>query len=277
MAGDPSSEQAIVHLLTKNVVQKMWTATDAVARHPGSATGSRRGAVSPGPLSPGAAGGPRTMLELPENDSVHSSRVSVRGDIDRSMASVDMATTNRSCCGCLPLPWRAKGAARELSEDEMPNRDLDEGKNLPNDYEPLDKALQGTPVQEIDPNRADHKTFLVISKRMGRNTIYRFSAASSCFLLAPLNPIRRLMLFISTNQWFDALVITFILVNCVFLALPNEYEIAEYIFQVRLNSHLGSRYQPFHCPYILFLVIACHMSARFRSFFSCRIFRGFIR
>lgn len=54
-------------------------------------------------------------------------------------------------------------------------------------------------------------------------TIYRFSAKRALFLLGPDNFIRKLAIFILTHGVFSAIVITTILLNCVFMALPPEY------------------------------------------------------
>ncbi|KAK2183412.1 hypothetical protein NP493_313g05044, partial [Ridgeia piscesae] len=76
------------------------------------------------------------------------------------------------------------------------------------------------------------QTFVVITKRFKKKYIHRFSATKSCFLLSPWNPLRRAAVMVYTNQFFDYFIITTILINCVFLALP-EYsfkETAEFVF-----------------------------------------------
>ena len=70
------------------------------------------------------------------------------------------------------------------------------------------------------------QTFVVITKRFKKKYIHRFSATKSCFLLSPWNPLRRAAVMVYTNQFFDYFIITTILINCVFLALP-EYSFKE--------------------------------------------------
>jgi hypothetical protein len=43
----------------------------------------------------------------------------------------------------------------------------------------------------------------------------------SLFLIGPLNPLRRLAIYIVTHQWFDILIILTILANCVTLAMSQ--------------------------------------------------------
>ncbi|GLG93034.1 Uncharacterized protein GBIM_00541, partial [Gryllus bimaculatus] len=74
------------------------------------------------------------------------------------------------------------------------------------------------------------QTFCVVSKRFRKNYIHRFTATSSFFVFSPWNPFRRACIFISTNQFFDYVVMATILLNCVFLAMSDAVEEAEYIF-----------------------------------------------
>ncbi|XP_031785455.1 sodium channel protein 60E isoform X2 [Nasonia vitripennis] len=76
----------------------------------------------------------------------------------------------------------------------------------------------------------DHATFCVVSKRFRKNYIHRFTATKSWFIFSPWNPIRRCCIFLSTNQYFDYMVMTTIILNCVFLAMTETIEEAEYIF-----------------------------------------------
>ncbi|XP_035744163.1 sodium channel protein 60E-like isoform X3 [Vespa mandarinia] len=73
-------------------------------------------------------------------------------------------------------------------------------------------------------------TFCVVSKRFRKNYIHRFTATNSWFIFSPWNPIRRCCIFLSTNQYFDYMVMATILLNCVFLAMTETVEEAEYIF-----------------------------------------------
>ncbi|KAA0199087.1 hypothetical protein HAZT_HAZT003396 [Hyalella azteca] len=70
-------------------------------------------------------------------------------------------------------------------------------------------------------------TFCVVSKRFRKNYVHRFSASKSLFLFSPWHPLRRAAIYLSTNQYFDYLVITTILINCVFLAMTTAYDEAE--------------------------------------------------
>nr|CAD7591351.1 unnamed protein product [Timema genevievae] len=84
----------------------------------------------------------------------------------------------------------------------------------------------------LHPTAADAspQTFCVVSKRFRKNYIHRFTATSSFFYFSPWNSVRRTCIFLSTNQMFDYVVMTTILLNCVFLAMTETVEEAEYIF-----------------------------------------------
>ncbi|CAD6225297.1 GSCOCG00005608001-RA-CDS, partial [Cotesia congregata] len=73
-------------------------------------------------------------------------------------------------------------------------------------------------------------TFCVVSKRFRKNYIHRFTATNSWFLFSPWNSIRRCCIFLSTNQFFDYMVMLTIVLNCVFLGMTEPIEEAEYIF-----------------------------------------------
>ncbi|KAG1695926.1 Sodium channel protein 60E [Nymphon striatum] len=73
-------------------------------------------------------------------------------------------------------------------------------------------------------------TFCVVSKRFSKSYINRYTATKSLFLFSPYNAVRKFAIMISSNQYFDYLVMITILLNCVFLALTNPVEEAEYIF-----------------------------------------------
>nr|CAD7434571.1 unnamed protein product [Timema monikensis] len=81
----------------------------------------------------------------------------------------------------------------------------------------------------VDP-KTGRQTFCVVSKRFRKNYIHRFTATSSFFYFSPWNSVRRTCIFLSTNQMFDYVVMTTILLNCVFLAMTETVEEAEYIF-----------------------------------------------
>ncbi|XP_033633746.1 sodium channel protein 1 brain-like isoform X2 [Asterias rubens] len=134
----------------------------------------------------------------------------------------------------------------EMEEEEVEtgkvyDTDLADGKDLPESLGTFPKSLYGKPIEELDAVRHDEQTFCVVGKRFGKSSLFRLSSTESCFLLSPLNPIRKFMLYVLTNQFFDVFVILTILVNCVFLALdapkfdPNAEDsvllaVAEYVF-----------------------------------------------
>lgn len=70
----------------------------------------------------------------------------------------------------------------------------------------------------------------MVSKRFQKNYIHRFTGTKSLFLFPPWNPLRRGCVFVATNQFFDYCVMATILCNCVFLAMSEAIEEAEYVF-----------------------------------------------
>ncbi|EFX89321.1 putative voltage-gated sodium channel protein, partial [Daphnia pulex] len=106
---------------------------------------------------------------------------------------------------------------------------IEDGAPLPAAFEPVPLNLYGKPLQEIDPTVRD-KTFVVVSNRFRKNYIHRFSASRSCFLFSPWNPLRRIAIYLSTHPYFDYVVMTTILLNCIFLAMTEPVEQAEYVF-----------------------------------------------
>ncbi|XP_046574320.1 sodium channel protein 1 brain-like [Haliotis rubra] len=119
-------------------------------------------------------------------------------------------------------------------EDEQhvePDPLLHEGNTLTENYGVFPTPYCGWPIEEIDQGIKD-KTFVVISRRVTKKTIYRFSATRSFYIFSPWSPIRKMAVLISTNQFFDYLVILTIITNCVFLALPTMTftETSEYVF-----------------------------------------------
>ncbi|XP_061935841.1 sodium channel protein 60E isoform X1 [Apis cerana] len=106
---------------------------------------------------------------------------------------------------------------------------VEDGAVLPNKYEPFPTDLYGRPLEEID-NFIYDETFCVVSKRFRKNYIHRFTATNSWFIFSPWNPIRRYCIYLSTNQYFDYVVMATIILNCAFLAMTETIEEAEYIF-----------------------------------------------
>ncbi|XP_050539645.1 sodium channel protein 60E-like isoform X2 [Daktulosphaira vitifoliae] len=104
-----------------------------------------------------------------------------------------------------------------------------DGSVLPSKFEPFPRELYGKPLEEID-NFIFDETFCVVSKRFRKNYIHRFTATKSFFAFSPWNLFRQLCIYISTNQIFDYVVMTTILLNCVFLAKTDSVDEAEYVF-----------------------------------------------
>ncbi|XP_011686244.1 PREDICTED: sodium channel protein 60E [Wasmannia auropunctata] len=118
---------------------------------------------------------------------------------------------------------------REYGFQPKRKMSVEDGAVLPNKFEPFPNDLYGRPLEEID-NFIYDETFCVVSKRFRKNYIHRFTATNSWFIFSPWNPIRRCCIFLSTNQYFDYVVMATILLNCVFLAMTETVEEAEYIF-----------------------------------------------
>ncbi|GAB6018918.1 hypothetical protein CHUAL_000570 [Chamberlinius hualienensis] len=106
---------------------------------------------------------------------------------------------------------------------------IPDGAVLPKRFLPVPDNICGRPIEEFD-GVSFEKTFCVVSKRFSNNYVIRFSATRAIFIFSPWNPLRKAAIFIITNQYFDYLVILTIIVNCVFLALTNPFEEAEYVF-----------------------------------------------
>lgn len=145
-----------------------------------------------------------------------------------------------------PSPTEPKVQVRPLTKDSLETRQhvstsvgygyqtrnkvsVLDGSVLPSKFEPFPNELYGMPLEEID-NFIFDETFCVVSKRFRKNYIHRFTATKSFFMFSPWNSFRQLCIYISTNQIFDYVVMTTILLNCVFLAKTDSVEEAEYIF-----------------------------------------------
>ncbi|XP_072038467.1 sodium channel protein 1 brain-like [Amphiura filiformis] len=135
----------------------------------------------------------------------------------------------------------------EEAEGRVPDVDLLDGKAAPQKLGKFPKKLYGKPIEELDDARSIDRTFNVVGRRFKSSSIYRFSSTRSCYIFAPINPIRRFTLLLLTNQFFDIVVMFTILANCIFLALdqprfkapgqtqppqskPAYLKIAEYVF-----------------------------------------------
>uniref|UniRef100_A0A182PBH0 Sodium channel protein n=1 Tax=Anopheles epiroticus TaxID=199890 RepID=A0A182PBH0_9DIPT len=81
-------------------------------------------------------------------------------------------------------------------------------------------------------------TFCVVSKRFRKNYIHRFTGTKSLFCFTPWSPTRRACVYLATNQFFDYFVMATILFNCIFLAMSETIEEAEYIFLAIYTSEM---------------------------------------
>uniref|UniRef100_A0A1I8MS87 Sodium channel protein n=1 Tax=Musca domestica TaxID=7370 RepID=A0A1I8MS87_MUSDO len=89
--------------------------------------------------------------------------------------------------------------------------------------------MYGRPLEEID-HFIYEETFCVVSKRFRKNYIHRFTGTKSLFLFHPWSAARRICVYIATNQFFDYCVMATILFNCIFLAMTETVEEAEFVF-----------------------------------------------
>ena len=71
------------------------------------------------------------------------------------------------------------------------------------------------------------QTFCVVSRRFKKHFVQRYSATRSIFIFAPWNKFRSMCVYLSSNQYFDYVVMLTILVNCIFLAKQHPVEEAE--------------------------------------------------
>ncbi|XP_062858689.1 sodium channel protein type 4 subunit alpha A [Trichomycterus rosablanca] len=125
----------------------------------------------------------------------------------------------------------ARAEAEEpQSEPAAPSADLEAGKTLPNIYGDPPPELLNTPLEDIDPFYKAQRTFIVISRG---NTIYRFNAEPSCYILSPFSLLRRGAIKILIHSLFSMFIMITILSNCVFMTMSNPpawSKIVEYVF-----------------------------------------------
>ncbi|XP_031618644.1 sodium channel protein 60E isoform X2 [Contarinia nasturtii] len=118
---------------------------------------------------------------------------------------------------------------REYGFHPRTKASVSDGAVLPRKYEPFPGDMYGRPLEEIDTFIYE-ETFCVVSKRFKKNYIHRFTGTKSLFLFEPWSKTRRICVYIATNQYFDYVVMATILLNCIFLAMTETVEEAEYIF-----------------------------------------------
>ncbi|XP_055533096.1 sodium channel protein 60E isoform X2 [Wyeomyia smithii] len=114
---------------------------------------------------------------------------------------------------------------------------VEDGAVLPRKFEPFPDDMYGRPLEEID-NFIYEETFCVVSKRFRKNYIHRFTGTKSLFCFTPWSPTRRACVYLATNQFFDYFVMATILFNCIFLAMSETIEEAEYIFLAIYTSEM---------------------------------------
>ncbi|XP_035910397.1 sodium channel protein 60E isoform X5 [Anopheles stephensi] len=114
---------------------------------------------------------------------------------------------------------------------------VEDGALLPRKFEPFPNDMYGRPLEEID-NFIYEETFCVVSKRFRKNYIHRFTGTKSLFCFTPWSPTRRACVYLATNQFFDYFVMATILFNCIFLAMSETIEEAEYIFLAIYTSEM---------------------------------------
>ncbi|XP_053495552.1 sodium channel protein type 4 subunit alpha A [Ictalurus furcatus] len=115
-------------------------------------------------------------------------------------------------------------------EPAAPRSDLEAGKSLPMIYGDPPEELLNTPLEDIDPFYKAQKTFIIITKG---NTIYRFNAEPSCYIISPFNLMRRAAIRILIHKLFSMFIMLTILSNCVFMTMSNPpawSKTVEYVF-----------------------------------------------
>lgn len=97
-------------------------------------------------------------------------------------------------------------------------------------YKPLAEHYLLVPFKDCDYEPQDGQTFLIVANKFGKQYVYRFHASDSLYLFSPRNRIRRFVLFLITHQYFELIILLTILTNCVFLAMSNPPDEAEFVF-----------------------------------------------
>ncbi|CAL4063472.1 unnamed protein product, partial [Meganyctiphanes norvegica] len=106
---------------------------------------------------------------------------------------------------------------------------ITKGSTVEYEMNKLTKSMRGKDLDQTD-RVCYGETFCVVSKRFSKNYVHRFSATKSLFLFSPWNPLRRVAIYLCTNQYFDYIVMGTILLNCIFLAMTKPIDEAEYMF-----------------------------------------------
>ncbi|ESO08974.1 hypothetical protein HELRODRAFT_109965 [Helobdella robusta] len=101
------------------------------------------------------------------------------------------------------------------------------GKTLPSKIGEFPPSLYGKPIEDLDDYYRNKYTFMIVAKD---KTIFRFSATKGFFIFTPFNPIRRAAMYVLTHPYPFLTVMVVILVNCVFMAIKEEFQAAEKTF-----------------------------------------------
>ena len=107
--------------------------------------------IAPAAVGSASDGGPGAP-DYPPRLSVSQRSLSIA----LALEAQQEAQNEKKCFGWLPNFCATQGADQAMEEDR-PNPDLDEGKNLPSVYEPMPPELEGLPLEELDSNRSQHK------------------------------------------------------------------------------------------------------------------------
>jgi hypothetical protein len=94
-------------------------------------------------------------------------------------------------------------AHQDVLFEEHDGRDvrLEEGNSVPVKLGLIPKKLRQKPAIEIDPFiHKRYQTFVVLSKRLKKTNIYRFSSTDSLYVLSPFNIVRRWLIWFATWQ-----------------------------------------------------------------------------
>ncbi|XP_074555209.1 sodium channel protein type 4 subunit alpha B-like [Halichoeres trimaculatus] len=108
--------------------------------------------------------------------------------------------------------------AKEEVSQLKPSNQLRDGESLPFFYGTPLPELLNTPLEELDPYYQSQQTFLVLGKG---NIIHRFNSGAACGLFSPSNSLRTCAIRVLLHPFFRFLVISTILVNCVFMTMKN--------------------------------------------------------
>ncbi|XP_046515757.1 sodium channel protein type 7 subunit alpha [Equus quagga] len=104
----------------------------------------------------------------------------------------------------------------EEHQDLKPNADLEVGKELPFVYGNLPRGMVSEPLEDVDPYYRNKNTFMVLNRK---RTIFRFNA--TWCTLSPFSSIRGTTIKILVHPFFRLLILTSVLIDCVFMTMIN--------------------------------------------------------